>query len=270
MLNNYGSSTPHIADLKHKTSVRAGLHLAIRIACGAALAASATAYASPSGIGLSALLTSNPGLTGAGVNVAQVEASLNASPPPDVFEVDPTQVNQPSSKFTYIDNNGTQTTSYNSTDGSTHADSVGALFYGGAATSGGAPTGVAPGVASISNYDAGGFAGYNVGLTENTSTQMITPTTNQHATVNNAAVINQSFIFPVPTGFSTTQADEYLQNIDWGYDSYVNTYHSVIVSAVGDYSSSSGAPPMINAPRHGVQLHFRWCLWRCYGGGPDL
>ncbi len=248
MLNNNKSSMPNTVNLKHQASVCTGLHFAIRVACGAALAASATAYASPSGIGLGALLTANPDLNGSGINVAQVEASLNHSPPPDTFEVNPAQVNQPQSKFTYINSSGTQTTTYNPTDGSSHADGVGALFYGGAASSGSSPTGVAPGVTSISNYDAGGFAGYNVGLTENTATQMITPTTNQHATVNNAAVINQSFIFPVPSGFSSAQADEYLQNIDWGYDSYVNTYHSVIVSAVGDYSSTSGQPDMINAP----------------------
>jgi len=224
-----------------------GSRMLISAACAAALAAGASAYAGPTGIGLSALLTANPSLTGAGVNVAQVEASLNQNPPPYTYEVNPADVYQPQSLFTYIDNTNTSSSTYSSTNGSIHANTVGGLFYGGAPSTGSAAIGVAPGVASVANYEASGFAGYEVGLGENSSTQMITHT-GQSKTVNNAAVINQSFNIRIPTGYTTSQADQYMQNIDWGYDQYVNTDKTVIVSAVGNYSSVSGTPDMINPP----------------------
>jgi hypothetical protein len=235
------------------SSSHTGARIALGVAC-AAMAATTAAYASPSGIGLNALLTSNPTLTGAGVNVAQVEASLNTTPPPYTFEVNPASVNQPQSKFTYIYPSSTASSgytlsnSYTSTQGSSHANTVGGVFYGGVPSSGSSAIGVAPGVASISNYEADTFATYNVGLSLSPQDQMINPTTNQQATVNQAAVINQSFIFSVPSTFTSAETDEYLKNIDWGYDQYVNTNNTVIVSAVGNYSAQSGQPDMINPP----------------------
>ena len=217
---------------------------------GAAMAAATTAFATPSGIGLSALLSANPNLTGAGVNVAQVEASLNqsSSSSPDEFEVNPTAVNQPQSLFTYVNDQGTQTATYTSAEGSSHADTVGNLFYGGVPTGSSSAYGVAPGVASVANYDAGWFGGNLIGLSENSTTQMLNPIGVQNPTVNNAQVINQSFIFAIPSTFTTAEQDQYIQNVDWAYDQYVNTYNTVIVSAVGNDATPSTTTYQINPP----------------------
>jgi hypothetical protein len=217
---------------------------------GAAMAAATTAFATPSGIGLSALLSANPNLTGAGVNVAQVEASLNqsSSSSPDEFEVNPTAVNQPQSLFTYVNDQGTQTATYTSAEGSSHADTVGNLFYGGVPSGSSSSYGVAPGVASVANYDAGWFGGNNIGLSENSTTQMLYPTGVQNPTVNNAQVINQSFIFSIPSTFTTAEQDQYIESVDWAYDQYVNTYNTIIVSAVGNDANPSTTPYQINPP----------------------
>ena len=241
-----------IIDMNPSHRLRAPIHIAMIASC-AAFAVASSAFATPSGIGLSALLAANPGLNGSGVNVAQVEASLTSSTSStststDEFEVNPVAVNQPQSLFIYINDQGAQSTQYNSTDGSSHADTVGNLFYGGVPTGSSSAYGVAPGVASISNYDAGWFGGNNVGLTENSTTQMISPTGHTQPTVNNAQVINQSFIFQIPSTFTTIAADQYMQNIDWAYDNYVNTYNTIIVSAVGDYTGAAGTTNMINPP----------------------
>ena len=224
------------------------------IASCAAFAVASSAFAYPSGIGLSSLLAANPNLTGADINVAQVEASLNQNPPPDTFEVNPATVNQPQSKFTYIDYQGKSSATYNSAEGSSHADTVGNLFYGGIPSGSSSSYGVAPGVASVANYDAGWFGGNLIGLSENSTTQMLNPTGVQNPTVNNAQVINQSFIFAIPSTFTIAAQDQYIQNVDWAYDQYVNTYNTMIVSAVGNDATPSTTPYQINPPATAYNL----------------
>ncbi len=237
-----------IIEMKPSRRLRAPAPIAMIASC-AALAVASSAFAYPSGIGLSALLAVNPNLTGANVNVTQVEASLNQNPPPDTFEVNPATVNQPQSLFTYIDYQGNSSATYNSTDGSSHADTVGNLFYGGVPSVSSSAYGVAPGVATVANYDAGRFGGYNIGLSENSTTQMLYPTGVQNPTVNNAQVINQSFIFSIPsTVIANNDQQQYMENIDWAYDQYVNTYNTIIVSAVGNDANPSTTPYQINPP----------------------
>ncbi len=238
----------------------------VALAISAAISATSVALATPGGIGLSQLNTLNPSITGAGVNVAQVEASMHNPPPPDLFEVNPAYVGQPVSKFTYIDYQGNTTTTYSSANYSSHASAVGADFYG-TGTGTDTASGVAPGVATISNYDAGSFAGNNIGLTENAVTQMLSPTTNQNQTANNAAVINQSFIFGIPTSFTPAQGNTYIQNIDWGYDSYVNKFNTIIVSAVGNYPTAPNTTPasFINPPA----TAYNSIAVGSYNGGPN-
>ncbi|MGC8560872.1 MAG: S8 family serine peptidase [Phycisphaerae bacterium] len=224
-------------DINPSHRLRAPAPVAMIASCAAFVVAS-SAFAYPSGIGLSALLAANPNLTGSGVNVAQVEASLSSST--DEFEVNPTAANQPQSLFTYIDDQGTSSSTYSSANYSSHATSVGNLFYGGIPSGSSSAYGVAPKVASVANYDANGFAQYNLGLTVNSSTQMFNPPGAQTQTVNKAQVINQSFRFDIPATLTPAQQEQYVETIDWAYDQYVNTYNTVIVSAVGNGAYTAG------------------------------
>ena len=107
--------------------------------------------------------------------MAQPEASIERS---TTYEVSPTFTGQPVSKFQYIGPDGTGTTGFTNNVGaeSSHADSVGNLFYGDTNTA--KPEGVAPGVSEIYNYEADYFVNTIV-----SSTIAI-----------NARIVNQSFI----------------------------------------------------------------------------
>jgi hypothetical protein len=157
-------------------------------------------------IGLTGLRSLNPSLTGSGVTVGQAEADISGD---NTFEVDPAVVGQPQSLFTYYDDNGNMTSTYNSSEGSSHANAVAALFYG-------PTTGVAPGVLGVDNYSANYFAS---GIITNES-----PIAD--------AIVNQSFIFTEPDGSPLTVADQ--QNADLLYDDYVAAYQTLFVSAVGN------------------------------------
>ncbi len=174
------------------------------------------------------------GLNGAGVNVGQIEA--NATPPTssgsytDTFEVNPSAVNQPQGLFTYIDAKGNPSTSTGQsftfsggtiTDAiSTHANSVGGIFYGAGSASYG--PGVAPGIAHVDNYDANYF--------ENTVVNSVPPLD----TVSNDKVVNQSFVNVFPSTDTTSQELLTEQQIDAEYDNYTTEKGTIFVSAVGN------------------------------------
>ncbi|MGD0769533.1 MAG: PEP-CTERM sorting domain-containing protein [Tepidisphaeraceae bacterium] len=157
-------------------------------------------------IGVTALQSLNPSLTGSGVTVGQAEADAGAA---NAFEVSPASVAQPQSLFTYYNDNGTMTSTYNSAEGSGHANAVAANFYG-------VGTGVAPGVQHVDNYSAGYFTGSII----------------SNGTAISDAIVNQCFIFQESGGTPLTVADQ--QDADLTYDDYVATYQTIFVSAVGN------------------------------------
>ena len=158
-------------------------------------------------IGLTTLRAVTTNLNGAGVTVAQAEASAPA------FEVNPNAVGQPTNLFTWIagtnpyvsppDTSSTFTNSLGVESG--HADNVGNDFYG-------IPNGVATNVAHVNNYDANTFVNYYIA--------------NDYAITER--IVNQSFTFserPVP--------DQ--QAIDSIYDDYAESYGTLFVSAPNNY-----------------------------------
>ena len=164
-------------------------------------------------IGLDALRLFDPTLTGAGVPVAQPEGSLDAGAV-SRFEVNPTAVNQPNSLFSYISGsgtvNGTPPTNAAGTE-SGHANTVAGYFYANA------PSGIAPGVSHVYNYDATYFIN-----------NFIAP-----RTAIAAKIVNESFV-------DSNSSGQPIQDpaVDTAYDNYVSTYRTIFVSAVGN----SGAP----------------------------
>jgi len=157
-------------------------------------------------IGLIELRSLNPALTGSGVTVGQAEADVSGA---NTFEVNPTTVGQPQSLFTYYDDNGNPTSTYNAANGSGHANYVADNFYS-------ATTGVAPGVQHVDNYSADYLTG---GIVSN-------------AMPISDAIVNQSFIFTESNGSSLTVADQ--QDADLMYDDYVAEYQTIFVSAIGN------------------------------------
>jgi hypothetical protein len=154
-------------------------------------------------IGVTLLQTVTTNINGAGIRVAQVEASSASLD----FEVNPNVVGQPTNLFTYYSTNGSATNFPNSVGTeSGHADSVAAYFYG---QSGG----VATNVAHVDNDDANYFWISNVDVSRQPDI--------------NDPVVNQSFIF---TGTTVSQQ----QTIDSKYDNYAAQYKTLFVSGIGN------------------------------------
>ncbi len=147
-------------------------------------------------IGVSALRTLDPSLTGAGVQVGQPEAGN----PGSAWQVNPAAVDQPVSLFTWRAAGGSSTNYPNSLgQESGHADQVGSLFYGGT-------NGVAPGLAHVDNDEANYFY-----------------TLIQLQTVISGRVVNQSFTF----GSQDPDVDD-------AYDNYVGRWNTLFLSGVGN------------------------------------
>ena len=150
-------------------------------------------------IGLTRLLGSQPGLTGAGVIVAQPESGNNSP----AFEINPLAVAEPEDLFSWISTNGNASVFPNNVGTeSGHADGVADNFF--------APgTGVATGVSHVDNYDADYFVNAVIDTDQSISDQ----------------VVNQSFI---DTALTNVASD------DSFYDDYVATHGTIICSAVGN------------------------------------
>ena len=148
-----------------------------------------------------------PGLNGAGVSVAQVEADFA----PDQFEVNPAAVNQPASLFTYTSDagsvTGTPAPNIAGTE-SGHADGVGSIFYGNG-------TSYASGVKHVYNYEVNYFIN-----------NIITATNPPNIP---AKVINQSF---VATDNNGNDIEDPV--LDQAYDNYIARYNKIIVSSAGN------------------------------------
>jgi autotransporter-associated beta strand protein len=164
-------------------------------------------------VGLTKLLALDPSLTGAGVRVGQAEANFGTSP--YLFEVNPATVGQSPGLFTYTDQNGNVTTSFNGSLDSWHADTVGTDFYAGGGL------GVAPHVSHVDIYSADYF--YNSMIFWD------------HAIPD--AVVNQSFGFGQSGSLAGNIADQ--QASDTAYDNYIDEYGTIIVSAAGNGGSTT-------------------------------
>ncbi len=159
-------------------------------------------------VGVATLRSYDPTLTGSGIAVVQAEAGG------DGFEVNPTTVGQPSSKFVYTGTDGASATGFSNSEGteSEHADSVGDIFYGDKNTSN--PEGVAPGVSKIYNYAADNF----INKVINTGT------------VIHAQIVNQSFVALTSDNAVQAQVEEV-------YDNYAAYYNTLFISAAGNGGS---------------------------------
>ena len=196
-------------------------------------------------VGVTQLQRLTPALTGAGVTVAQVEASVSRTTL-NAFEPNPANVSLPSSDFTFYDAAGTASGSYNSAYGSWHANTVAGLFYG----SGGA--GVAPGVAHVYVYSDRNYYtqlyGYYQFLHDGTAGQRYATSSlpvgsvGGNESVNSPAVVNQSFAYlGVPAGTD--------QGLNQYWDEYASRFNTLYVTAIGDGSTTGTSPASyINPP----------------------
>jgi hypothetical protein len=152
-------------------------------------------------IGVTALRAVTTNLNGAGIQVAQAEADVPVSP--IAFEVNPANVGQPVSLFTYFSANGSARV-YPNTAGtnSWHAELVGNYFYG-------LPNGVATNVAQVDNYDADFFI-------ENVVQRQVPI---------NSLVVNQSF---VDTDLNSQAS------YNTNYDNYAARFKTLFVSGAGN------------------------------------
>jgi hypothetical protein len=180
-------------------------------------------------VGVTLLQALGTNFNGTSIRVAQPEAPLDAQG--TEWEVDPTNVNQPVSLFTYF-YDGTSTNAYPNSLGadSSHADAVGSLFYG-------PSTGVATNVSHVDNYDANYFA-----LAEE---QTIGSVTNYIVSLPSSniddPVVNQSFIF-ANSDYSHVASNEEAA-INLAYDTYAAQYNTLFVSGAGN-----GTPTYVNPP----------------------
>jgi hypothetical protein len=154
-------------------------------------------------IGLNALRAFDPTLTGSGIAVVQAEAGMSN------YEVNPSAVGQPAGKFFYTGTDGTTSTQFSSSEESSHADSVGDIFYGDTDTAN--PEGVAPGVSTIYNYEADYFV---------------------NTVINNgvaipARIVNQSFVALTSDNAEQEQVEEI-------YDDYAASTNTLFISGVGN------------------------------------
>ena len=168
-------------------------------------------------IGVTILRAMTTNLNGSGIRVAQPEANVDGNTnDPSAFEVNPANVGQPASLFTYASDAGA-TNVYPNLVGadSWHADIVGGFFYG-------LPGGVATNVAHVDNFDADYFI--NTYVFGNLLTL-------------DAQVVNQSFAWnlatniPTPVGYISV-SDQ--QQIDSAYDDYATANGTLFISAVNN------------------------------------
>lgn len=173
-------------------------------------------------IGLTQLLQTNSSLTGAGVNVGQVEGDAsNSSSSGWGYEPSPGAMG---SKITYYDwktSTPTADAGYNAVYASGHATTVADTFYNGTGS-------VAPGVAHVNVFEATNYWTYVI--------------SGNQTMANQPSVVNQSF------GWVGATAGQ-IQAYDYFYDNYADLHNTLFVSAVGDGQTTGTTPTsQINAP----------------------
>lgn len=195
------------------------------VTLAAAFVASGVAHANTTfdQIGLTQLQSIAPTLNGAGVNVAQVEASDSGSNP-NAFEPNPVALNS-GAQFTFINSEGTVSNTYNSSYASGHAETVASYFYGAG--------GVAPGVSHVYSYQEGDYF-------DNVLYPLAAPINSSLGEA--PSVVNQSFIYAGVTAGTS----EYFDSI---WDNYAAQYNTLFVNAIGDgQTTSTSTPSYINPP----------------------
>jgi hypothetical protein len=171
-------------------------------------------------IGVTLLRTETTNVNGTGIRVAQPEAGLDTNNPAMIWEINPANVGQPTSLFTYTSSGGS-TTDYPNSLGtnSWHAEDVADNFYG-------TPNGVATNVVHVDNYEANDFYDSVVAATF-------------PANINDR-VVNQSFIF-------NDAAVSNQESIDSIYDDYAAKFRTLFVSGAGN-GVDSGNGGLVNPP----------------------
>jgi autotransporter-associated beta strand protein len=158
----------------------------------------------------------NPTLTGAGVSFAQAEGESVTNQ----FEVTPSNVYQPSSKFVYINDGGMSAAGFPNSVGasSAHADFVGGVIFGGTFGAGApsTPGGIAYGLTTINSYSA----------------QYIFDFVNNSTSIP-VKIVNQSFDYVQNTMGNPNLTGPQQEQYDSIYDNYVDTYGTIFVSAAG-------------------------------------
>ena len=153
-------------------------------------------------IGLTALRAVTTNLNGAGLRVAVPEANLYTNGPAG-FEINPANVGQPASLFTYASAAGTTNVYPNAVGtNSWHAEDTGNYFFG-------MFYGVATNVAHVDNSDADYF------ITNIVQTLAAIPDT----------IVNQSF-----ADYDLSSQSYYNTN----YDNYADQYKTLFITAAGD------------------------------------
>ncbi|MGC8624026.1 MAG: PEP-CTERM sorting domain-containing protein [Phycisphaerae bacterium] len=241
-----------------------------------AIVGSAVQASTNSGIGLSGLPA---GLNGAGVNVAQVEASLGSSSTAqstaggiavttitnnDEFEANITSsnINNSAVSINYIDSNGqshstiggsSSVSTYYTSNGTVTTNSADAAYEiisndsdmesTHADAVGGnfyGVDGVASGITNVDNYDAGYFQNNVLAASSyNPAIQQTSVTLSPSAILNSAKIVNQSFINRFPSTATSTEVMNAQAQIDTEYDYYTNTYDTIFVSGVGDGTANT-------------------------------
>jgi hypothetical protein len=157
-------------------------------------------------VGVEALREFDSSLQGNGIIVAQPEASAGDG----VWQVNPSVVQQPASRFSWTANGQTAISFPNALGSeSGHADTVGAIFYG---LSGG----IAPGVGQIDCYEAKSY---------NNLIGNLSPI--------RARISNHSFVLIPSTPENARQAELF-------YDHFAARYNTTLICAVGN-----GGPPFV-------------------------
>lgn len=174
-------------------------------------------------IGVTLLRVMTTNLDGSGIRVAQPEAEVATNPP--AWEINPANVGQPESLFSYFFTNGSTNVYPNDLGtNSWHAESVGDNFYSPAA-------GVATNVAHVDNYEGDYF--FNDVINATLATNI------------NDAVANQSFVF---TGISVSVQ----QQVDSAYDNYTAQFNTLFVSGAGNGGNVSAPATCYNGIGVGV------------------
>lgn len=174
-------------------------------------------------MGLTQLQQIAPGLTGAGVAVAQVEASVSSTTE-NAFEPNPSGVGANPNLFTFINSNGVSSASYSGSYGSWHANNVAAIFYG--------SSGVSTSISAVYVYAENWYY----------DTEYLKYTPINSSTGQAPAVVNQSFMMP---GMSSGESQYY----DNTWDNYAALYNVLYVTAIGDGQTTSTSPvSYINPP----------------------
>ncbi len=162
-------------------------------------------------IGVTALRSEHPELTGAGVTVGVAEAGPS-------YQVNPATTGHPASDFQYYDTDhpygGAGHVSTPSLH-SGHANSVAAAFFK-------TTTGAAPGVPKIENFDASYF--FNRVVARTTTTPQGTFWT---PIAIDSRVVNQSFIFTGTTASEEAQVNRF-------YDAYARQFNVLFVNGSGN------------------------------------